>query len=86
MSEEDMISTFLKTLVPTYQLMQLIASTSNFVDVINKATHVQLAIRVGLVTEVATVPPSTNRAVTRKATVTHPERNTVQTIKVPLPV
>lgn len=51
-----MISTFLKTLGPTYQLMLLTASTSNFVDVINKATRVQLAIRVGLITEAATVP------------------------------
>ncbi len=50
MSEEDMISTFLKTLSPTYQLMLLTTSTSNFADVINKATLVQLAIRAGLVT------------------------------------
>lgn len=40
MSKDDMISTFLKTLGSTYQLMLLTASTSKFVDVINKATCV----------------------------------------------
>lgn len=50
MLEEDMISTFLKNLNPTYQLMLLTASTNNFAKVINKATCVQLAIKVGLVT------------------------------------
>lgn len=56
MSEEDMISTFLKTLGPIYQLMLLTASTSNFANVIKKATRVQLAIRAGLVIVAATVP------------------------------
>ena len=85
MSEEDMISTFLKTLGPTYQLMLLTASTGNFADVINKATRVQLAIRASLVIEATTVLPNANRAIPRKATVARPESNTVQAIEIPLP-
>lgn len=49
MSEEDMISTFLKTLGPIYQYMHLIAFTGNFAGVIDKDTHIQLAIKGGLV-------------------------------------
>lgn len=86
MSQEDMISTFLKTLGPTYQLMLLTASTDNFADVINKATLVQLAIRAGLVIVAAIVTPSTNRAIPRKAVVARLESNVVQTIEIPLPV
>lgn len=48
-SKEDMISTFMRTLDPTYQLMLLIASQSNFAEVVNKAAKVELAIKVGLV-------------------------------------
>lgn len=81
-----MICTFLKILGPTYQLMLLTASTDNFADVINKATRVQLAIRVGLVIEAATIPPTTSRTVPKKVTVTCPKSNVVQTIKMPLPV
>lgn len=86
MSEEDMISTFLKILGASYQLILLTASTGNFADVINKATHVQLAIRAGLVTKVAIVPLSTNRATPRKATIIHLESNAVQIIEIPLSV
>lgn len=51
-----MISTFLKTLNPTYQLMLLIASIDNYAKVIDKGTRVELAIKVGLIIEVAMVP------------------------------
>lgn len=37
MSEEDMISTFMRTLGPTYQLMLLTMSQTNFVEVVDKA-------------------------------------------------
>lgn len=56
MLEEDMISTFLKTLGPTYQLILFTASIGNFVEVIDKAICVQLAIKVGLVMEATTIP------------------------------
>lgn len=49
MFEEDMISTFLKTLGPTYQLMLLTASQGNFVEVIDKAAKVKLTIKASLV-------------------------------------
>lgn len=64
-----MISTFLKTLGPTYQLMLLTACTDNFADVINKATHVQVAIKASLVTEAATILLNANGVIPRKATV-----------------
>lgn len=57
--------------------MLLTASTGNFADVINKATRVQLAIKAGLVAKAATVPISTYLAVSRKATVTRLESNTM---------
>lgn len=45
MSEEDMISTFMRTLGLTYQLMLLIASQNNFAEVVDKAGKVELAIK-----------------------------------------
>lgn len=77
MLEDDMISTFLKTLGLTYQLMFLTASTGKFTKVINKATCVQLAIKVGLVTKAGTVPPITSRTVPEKVTMTRPKSNTM---------
>lgn len=83
MLEDDMISTFLKTLGLTYQLMLFIASIGNFSEVINKATCIQLAIRVGLIIEVATVPPNTRWTVTIKVDITFPESNIIQAIEIP---
>lgn len=72
-----MISTFLKTLGPTYQLMLLTASTRNFAEVINKATNVQLAIRTNLVTEATIVPSNTSPTVPKKGIVTCLESNAI---------
>lgn len=80
-----MISTFLKILGLTNGLMVLTASPGNFVEVIEKATHVQLAIKAGLVTKAGTVPPIASRTIPRKVVVTCPERNTIQTIEIPQP-
>lgn len=74
-SKEDMISTFMRTLGPTYQLMLLIASESNFTEVINKAAKVELAIKVGLVQDVPLTPISSIRQVPKKSLVTHLEAN-----------
>lgn len=85
MSEKDMISTFLKTLGPTYQLMLLTASQGNFAEVINKAAKIELAIKAGLVQDAP--PASTNftRSVPKKAIVTHPKVSIIQAIEVPQP-
>lgn len=49
MSEEDMISTLMRTLGPTYQLMLLTASQTNFTEVVDKASKVELGITATLV-------------------------------------
>lgn len=77
MSKEDMISTFLKTLGPTYQLMLLIASHENFTEVVDKDTCVKLVIREGLVQDAPHASASTTRSVPKKATIIKLEVSTI---------
>lgn len=72
-----MISTFMRTLGPIYQLMLLTASQSNFTKVVNKATKVELAIKAGLVQDAPLALASSTRTVLKKAVVTRPEPNLV---------
>lgn len=78
-----MISTFLKTLGPTYQLMLLTASQGNFAEVIDKAAKVEVAIKVGLVQVAPPVSTSSTRLVPKKAAVSHLEVSIIQAIEVP---
>ena len=70
MSEEDLISTFMRMLGPTYQLMLLTASQNNFAKVVDKADKVELAIRAGLVHEASLTPASSSKTVPKKAVAT----------------
>lgn len=83
MSKEDMISTFLKTLGPTYQLMLLTASQGNFVEVIDKAAKVELAIKAGLVQDAPPVSTSSTRSVPKNAAVICLEVSIIQAIEFP---
>lgn len=84
-SEEDMISTFMRMLGSTYQLMLLTTSQNNFAEVVNKVAKVELAIKVGLISDAPITLASFTRNTPKKATITQPEENLVQTIKVPQP-
>lgn len=84
-SEEDMISTFMSTLGPTYQLMFLIASQNNFIEVVDKAIKVELAIKASFVLDAPLTPTSSTRSTLKEAAVTKLESNFVQTIEVPRP-
>lgn len=70
MSEEDMISTFMRTLGPIYQLMLLTASQNNFVEVVDKATKVELAIKAGLVLDALLILASSTKSTPKKAAIT----------------
>lgn len=85
MSEEDLISTFMRTLGSTYQLMLLTASQNNFAKVVNKAIIVELAIKAGLVHEASLAPASSSENVPKKAAATRSKANLVHAIEVPLP-
>lgn len=85
MYEEHMISTFLRMLSSTYKLMLLIALQDNFVEVVDKAAKVELAIKAGLVQDTPLTLPSSTRTTPKKATITRPEANLVQAIEVPQP-
>lgn len=85
MSEEDRISTFMRTLGPTYQLMLLTASQSNFAKVVNKTVKVVLAVKVGLVHDAPLALVNSTKAMPKKEAITRPEANLVQAIEVPWP-
>lgn len=85
MSKEDMISTFLKTLGSTYQLMLLTPSQGNFVEVVDKATKVELAIKVGPIQDAPPSSTSSIRSIPKKAAVTCLEVRIIQVIEVPRP-
>lgn len=85
MSEEDMISTFLKTLGATYQLMLLITSQGNFAEVVDKVAKVQIAIKQSLVQDAPPSFTSSTKSVPKKAAITHPKVSIVQAIEVPWP-
>ncbi len=80
-----MISTFMRTLGPTYQLMLLTASQNNFAEVVDKAAKVELAIKAGLVLDAPLTLASSTRSTPKKAAITRPEANLVQAIEVPRP-
>lgn len=85
MSKEDLISTFMRTLGHTYQLMLLIASQNNFIEIVDKAGKVELAIRVGLIHEASLAPAGSSKTVPKKAATTRPEANLVHAIEIPRP-
>lgn len=70
MFEEDLISTFMRTLGPTYHLMLLTVSQNNFAEVVNKVGKVELTIRVGLVHEASLTPTNSSKTVPKKAAAT----------------
>lgn len=78
MFEEDMISTFLRMLGLTYQLMLLTASQSNFADIIDKAVKVELAIKARLVQDAPLALTICTRTTPKKAVITRLKANLVQ--------
>lgn len=80
-----MISTFMKTLGPTYQLMLLTVSWYNFAEVVDKATKVELGIKASLVQNASLAIANSTRTTPKKASVTRQEANLVQAIEVPRP-
>lgn len=75
MSEEDMISTFMRTLGSTYQLMLLTVSQTNFAKVVDKASKVELGIKTGLVQDTLLTHASSSRIVPKKVAATRLEAN-----------
>ena len=75
MFEENLISTFMRTLGPTYQLMLLTASQNTFAEFVDKAAKVDLAIKVGLVHEASLAPARSSKTVPKKVAATRPEAN-----------
>lgn len=71
-----MISTFMTTLGPSYQLMLLTASRNNFTEVVDKATKVKLAKKAGLVPHATLILVSSTKN-TPKGTITWREANLV---------
>lgn len=76
---------FLRTLGPTYQLILLTASQSNFAKVVDKAIKVELAIRARLVQDAPPTPTNSTRQVPKKSIVPRLEANAVQVIEVSQP-
>lgn len=66
MSEEDLILTFMRTLGPTYQLMLLIASQTNFAKVVDKASKVELGIKAGLVHETSLAQANSSKTIPKR--------------------
>lgn len=83
MSEEDLLLTFMKALGPTYQLMLLTASQTNFAKVVDKAFEVEMGIKVGLVHEASLASASSSKTVPKKAVTTRLKANLVHAIEVP---
>lgn len=81
-SEEDMISTFIRTMGPTYQLMLLTTLHNNFAEVVDKASKVQLAIKVGLVHKASLALADSSKTVPKKAAATWPEANHMHAIEI----
>lgn len=75
----------MRTLGPTYQLMILTVSQTNFAEVVDKASKVELGIKIGLVQDTPLTHASFSKTVLKKATTTWPEANFMQTIEVPWP-
>lgn len=72
-----MISTFMRTLGLTYQLMLQTVSQTNFAEVVNKAAKVELGIKAGLLQDTPLTLASSSKTVPKKATTTRPESNFV---------
>lgn len=85
MSEEDMISTFMRNLGPTYQLILLTTSQNNFAKVVDNASKVELEIKTGLVHDASLAPASSSKTMPKKVAVTRLEANHVHAIEVPQP-
>lgn len=85
MSEEDLISTFMRMLGLTYQLMFITASQNNYAEIDDKADKVELTIRAGLIHEESLALVSSSKTVAKKAVATRLEANLVHAIKIPHP-
>lgn len=70
MFEENLISTFMRTLGRTYQLMLLTTSHNNFAKVVYKANKVELTIKVGFIHEASLSLASSSKIVPKKVAAT----------------